>query len=138
MSALIYREFPLRGLGAWNALCAFVKANAAECLKSGKPLRVIVAQDERKRTSAMNRRYWGPVLKTIAEQAWVDGRQYSGEVWHEYMARKFGVCDELAMPDGEIVVRRKSTTQMTVSEFSEYMQQVEAYAAQTLGVEFDL
>ena len=65
--ALIYREFVLRGHGAWSALCAFIKANAADCLRKGKPIRLIVTQDEKKRTSAMNRRYWGPVLKQIAE-----------------------------------------------------------------------
>lgn len=136
--ALIYREFVLRGHGAWSALCAFIKANAADCLRKGKPIRLIVTQDEKKRTSAMNRRYWGPVLKQIAEQAWVDGRQHKAEVWHEHFARTFGFLDEVVLPYGEIVTKRKSTTDMTVTEFSEYMANVEAFAAQELGVEFDL
>lgn len=44
---------------------------------------------------------------------------------------------EVVMPSGEIITRRKSTTEMSVAEFSEFMQQVEAYAATELGVRFD-
>lgn len=137
MTAAIYREFPLRSAGAWTALAAFVKANAQACITSGKPLRIIVTQDEKKRNAEQNKRYWGFVLKSITEQAWVDGRQFDKDTWHEYLARKFGVCDELILPDGEIVTRRKSTTQMSVGEFADYMTQVEAYAATELGVQFD-
>lgn len=50
----------------------------------------------------------------------------------------FGVSDEITLPDGEIITRRKSTTQMTVGEFSTYVNQVQAWAANHLGVEFDL
>ncbi|MCK2097532.1 recombination protein NinB [Thauera aromatica] len=136
MSA-IYREFTLRSPSIWQALCAFVAANAAACLERGKPLRVIVTEDERKRTAEMNRFYWGPVLTTIAEQAWVGGRRFDKDVWHEHYARKFGVFEELVLPDGEIVTRRKSTTQMTVGEFSSYLNQVQADAASEIGVCFE-
>lgn len=133
----IYREFSLRAPEAWKALAAFVAANARSCIESGKPLRVIVTAEDRKRNAEQNRFYWGAVLTTIAEQAWVDGRRYDKDVWHEMFARRMGVCDEVVLPDGEIVTRRKSTTQMTVGEFSEYLNQVQAYAAGELGVEFD-
>lgn len=133
----IYREFVLRNPSGANALTAFLKMNAGAAVERGKPLRVIVTEDEKKRTDAMNRRYWGVVLKQISEQAWVSGRQFDKDVWHEHYARKHGVCDEMVLPDGEIILRRKSTTQMTVSEFSEYMQRVEADASCELGVMFD-
>lgn len=135
MSA-IYREFVLRAPAAANALTAFLKMNAGSAVERGRPLRVIVTEDEKKRNAEQNRFYWGPVLTTITDQAWVGGRQYSKDVWHEHFARMFGVCDELVLPDGEIVTRRKSTTQMTVGEFSEYLNRVQAYAASELGVEF--
>ena len=41
------------------------------------------------------------------------------------------------MPYGEIVLRRKSTTELTVFEFSDYLQRVQAEAANTLGVVFE-
>ncbi len=133
----IYREFILHSPPAARLLNAFLKQNAGAAVERGKPLRVIVVEEERKRTDAMNRRYWGAVLKHISEQAWVNGRQFDKETWHEYFARKFGVCDDVVLPDGEIITRRKSTTQMTVSEFSEFMTKVEANAAMELGVQFE-
>ena len=135
MTAL-YREFPLRNPSVWLALVAFVKANAAACMDRGRPLRVIVTEDEKKRNTEQNHRLWGYLYKTIAEQAWVDGKQFSKEVWHEHFARMFGVCEEMILPDGEIITRRKSTTEMTVGEFADFMTQIEVYAAQELGVEW--
>src|SRR5260363_314457 len=73
----------------------------------------------------------------IAEHAEVGGKRYDKEVWHEFFARRFGLCDEVTLPDGEVVVRRKSTTQMTVGEFSDYLHAVQAYAVMRLRVEFE-
>ena len=133
---VLYREFPLRSPSVWLALVAFVKANAAACMDRGRPLRVIVTEDEKKRNTEQNKRLWGYLYKTIAEQAWVGGKQFSKEVWHEHFARMFGVCEEMILPDGEIITRRKSTTEMTVGEFADFMTQIEVYAAQELGVEW--
>lgn len=134
MSAILYREFTLRNGGVWAAVVAFVKANAPSFAGRGEPLRLIVTAEERQRNTQQNRFYWGAVLRAIAEQAWVEGRQFDKDAWHEYFARKFGVSDELVLPDGEIITRRKSTTQMSVGEFSTYLEQIQAYATSELGV----
>lgn len=131
----LYREFTIRNEGNWRAFCVFMKANNPACIEAGKPLRLIVTQSDAKRNTEQNRRLWGYVYRTIAEQAWVDGKQYSADVWHEYFARKFGVCEDVTLPDGEIIVRRKSTTQMTVKEFADYMTRIEVEAGTELGVE---
>ena len=135
MTAL-YREFVLKDQSVWKTFVAFIQANVSAMKQAGTPLRLIVTSAETKRNAEQNKRYWGFVLKTIAEQAWVEGAQYSADVWHEYFARKFGVCEDITLPGGEVIVRRKSTTQMTVSEFTQFMQETEAYATQTLGVQF--
>lgn len=137
MTAALYREFTLKNGSVWSTLVAFVRANAPAFASKGEPLRVIVTAEERQRNQQQNRFYWGAVLKQIAEQAWVEGRQFDKDAWHEYFARKYGVCDELVLPDGEIITRRKSTTQMSVGEFSTYLNQIQAYAAGELGVEFE-
>jgi hypothetical protein len=136
MSAALYREFTLRDANVWGAFLALVKANAPTFAKKGEPLRVIITSEEKKRNAEQNKFLWGVVYRDIAEQAWVNGQQFDKDTWHEYFARKFGVCEDVTLPDGEIIVRRKSTTQMTVGEFSEYLNQIQAYAAGTLGVEF--
>ncbi|MDE3023609.1 MAG: recombination protein NinB, partial [Pseudomonadota bacterium] len=114
------------------------KANAKACMERGEPIRLIATTDERKRNAEQNRFLWGVVYRDIAEQAWVDGKQYGKDIWHEYFSRMFGVCDEVVLPDGEIIARRKSTTQMTVGEFAEFLTKIQAYAANQLGVSFDL
>ncbi|UWX75354.1 recombination protein NinB [Burkholderia gladioli] len=137
MSAALYREFVIRNGSIWSNVVAFVRANAKVFADRGEPLRVIVTAEERQRNAAQNRLYWGAILRAIAEQAWVNGRQFDKDAWHEYFARLYGVSDELTLPDGEIILRRKSTSQMSVGEFSTYLNQIQAYAANTLGVEFD-
>lgn len=132
----MYREFVLRSPAVWQAFVAVVKSNAKAFADRGEPLRVILTSEATKRNAEQNRRLWGFVYKAISEQAWVNGRRYDPDVWHEMLARKYGICDEVTLPDGEIITRRKSTTQMTVSEFAEYMTRVEAYAASELGVSF--
>src|ERR1700741_3681410 len=112
MTTALYREFTLKNGGVWNAVVAFIKANARTFPDKGEPLRIIVTAEERQRNAAQNRFYWGAVLKQIAEQAWVDGRQFDKDTWHEYLARCYGVCEEMTLPDGEIITRRKSTTTM--------------------------
>jgi hypothetical protein len=137
MTAALYKEFTLRNGSVWNLLVAFVKANAPGCADKGQPLRVIVTAEERKRNEVQNRFYWGAVLRDISAQAWVDGKQFDKETWHEYFARMYGVLDEVTLPDGEIVTLRKSTTKMSVGEFSTYLNAIQAHAAGQLGVEFD-
>ncbi|KVX03995.1 recombination protein NinB [Alcaligenes faecalis] len=133
---LIYREFTLRDGLSWNNLVALVRANARAAIDIDKPLKVIVTQAEAKRRSVQNRYYWAAVITPIAEQAWVGGHQFSKESWHELYGRMFGVCEDITLPDGEVVTRRLSTTDMTVSQFSEYCERVQAHAAQEYGVEF--
>lgn len=95
--------------------------------------RWVLTVTRRKRTPAQNRRYWGRgVLAQIAEQATVKGRLYSAESWHEQFKRQFiGVIE---LPNGQVV--GKSSTKLSTTEFAEFCDQVEAYAATELGVTF--
>lgn len=87
----------------------------------------------KKRSKPQNRRYWGRgVLAQIAEQATVNGRLFSAETWHEQMKRQFIGVEEL--PNGEVI--GKSSTKLTTAEFCDFCDQVEAFAAQELGVRF--
>lgn len=95
--------------------------------------RWVLTVKRRKRTSAQNRRYWGRgVLAQIAEQAVINGKQYSAETWHEMFKRMFIGVEEL--PNGQVV--GKSSSDLTTAEFSEFCAKVEAYAASELGVTF--
>ena len=93
----------------------------------------VLSVKRKKRTNLQNRRYWGNgVLKQIAEQAAVNGRMYSPEIWHELFKKQFIGVEEL--PDGSLI--GKSSTELTTAEFCEFCDKVEAYAASDLGVVF--
>ncbi|OBR52351.1 recombination protein NinB [Paraburkholderia tropica] len=137
MTTALYREFTLRNGGAWNAVVAFIKANAPTFADKGEPLRLIVTAEERQRNAQQNRFYWGAVLRDISEKAWVDGKQYDKDTWHEFFSRRYGILEDVTLPGGEVVVRRRSTTLMSVGEFSQYLDDIQGYATTELGVCFD-
>lgn len=100
-------------------------------LMAGKRLQLSVKGQ--KRSNPQNRRYWGQgVLAQVAAQAVVNGKQYSAETFHEMFKRMFIGVEEL--PNGQVT--GKSSTKLTKAEFSDFCQQVEAYAANELGVVF--
>lgn len=90
---------------------------------------------------------WGVRLAEISQQAWMNGRQYSPKVWHEYLKTMFlpdafiegetldGYVKWVDLPDGS---RRMvgSTTKLTTKGQVNYMTAVEAFASQELGVQF--
>lgn len=110
------------------------------------PLELVLRERVKPRKQDQNALMWAGTLNDIAEQAWVNGRRFSAEVWHEYFKREYlpEECEEgIARegyrkwdytPDGERVLVG-STTQLTVKGFALYLQQVEAYGA-SLGVMF--
>lgn len=128
------RLFVLREAHHLAALVAFLTANWQVFAREGKFLAVTVALYKSRRSLDQNRRYWGPALMgQIVAQAWVDGRQYNGETWHEFFKREFlGVVE---LPGGGVV--GVSSAGLGVEDFGVFMQQVEVYAAQQLGVDFE-
>lgn len=130
----IERTFVLTGPEQAARAWGFVKANAKAMAEAGKPLQLTVSEETKKRSGQQNRRHWA-IVTQIAENAWVAGRQHSKEVWHEFLARRFGIMREMTLPDGEIVLTRVSTSDMDADEFNKMMAQIEAYAVSELGIE---
>ena len=119
-------------------------------LDSEKPLVVTVAEEKKMRGLDANALMWVGPLKSISEQAWVDGKKFTAAVWHEHFKREYLPEDsdpelpELAKdgyrkwdidPKGNRVLVG-STTELTKKGFSIYLQQVEAFGA-SLGVMFN-
>lgn len=116
-------------------------------LDPDRPIEFLLREEVKSRKPDQNAAMWAGPLKDIEEQAYVHGRTYSRQVWHEYFKEKFlpehfdpELCKEGyrkwdAMPDGRFILVG-STTQLTVKGFRDYLRQVEAYAATELGVVF--
>lgn len=110
------------------------------------PLEVVIREQIKGRKPDQNALMWAGPLKDIAEQAWLDGRQFSAEVWHCYFRRELlpdefdpercreGYVKWQIDPAGERIIVG-STTQLTVKGFSEYLEAVYAFGA-SLGVQF--
>ena len=112
-------------------------------LDAEQPLEVVFREPVKARGLDANGYYWMR-LGEIAEQAWLNGRQYDKDTWHEY-ARQNLMPETIKTKDGE--VRSKwvavpsgrpvviSTTQLERRCFAQYTEAVEAFGA-GLGVEF--
>lgn len=111
-----------------------------------QPLEVVIREQIKGRRPDANARMWAGPLKDIADQAWIEGRQHSAEVWAAYFKRELlpeefdpAMCKEgyekwAYDPGGERILIG-STTQLTVKGFAEYVTAIEAFGA-SLGVLF--
>lgn len=112
-----------------------------------RPLEFVLRERPKARRPDQNALMWAGPLRDIAEQAYVNGRTYTAEVWHEHMKREFlpedfdpvlckqGYRKWDMNPRGERVLVG-STTELTVRGFALYLHEVEAYAQTELGVQF--
>ena len=145
--ALRIDQFPL----SWAPMYSKHRGDAAG---DDKPLEVVIQEERKARSLDQNALMWAGPLREIAEQAWVDGQQFSAEVWHEHFKLEF-LPDESALGAEDLAARVKnpatwrkwrytpagvrvlvgSTTELSKFGFSEYLTQVEAYGA-SLGVQF--
>lgn len=106
----------------------------------------VLREPEKQRKPDQNQRMWAGPLRDIEVQAWLCGRQYKADVWHEHFKREFlpeEYDPELCMegyrkwdftPTGERVLVG-STTQLKTKGFAQYMEQLYAFGAE-LGVMF--
>lgn len=146
MSEALCRTFVLTGETPAQLLWAFLKANWLAMARDGRPLQVVVSEYKARRSAEQNSRMWAAITQQIAEQAWVNGRQYSEKVWHEHLKEQFLPAEDgpskrvrkgyrkwADMPDGTLRLIG-STTQLTTYGMTEYQTAIEAYATQELGV----
>ncbi len=113
-------------------------------------IEIVIQPRKQKRSNAQNALFWGARLKEISEQAWVGGKQFSSDVWHEHLKREYlpegheedfermvrkGYVKWEFLPNGERQMVG-STTQLTTYGMTVYMTKCESYAAQELGVRF--
>ena len=143
-----YATSVVRLVGPLQLQTAIAKLSNAP-IDPDSPLEMVLREEKKVRKPSANERMWAGPLRDIAEQAWINGRQFSAEVWHEHFKREF--LPDFDTPDFESLTKegyRKwdigpsgdrvlvgSTTQLLKRGFYLYMLQVEAFGA-NLGVQF--
>ena len=114
-------------------------------------LDVVIRPHKEIRTPSQNKLMWASAINDIEAQAWFNGKQFSANVWHEYLKEQFMPENDdpelfLLVKDTLTYVKwidtptgqRKcvaSTTKLTKKGFSNYIEQVYAFGSE-LGVLF--
>lgn len=75
------------------------------------------------RSLEQNALYWDTV-HTIARNCWIDGKQYTPQVWHVYFKQRFLPGRIIELPGGQIMEAEPTTTDLTVEEFSNFIEEV--------------
>lgn len=109
----------------YNNLGAWLEANAE--------LEVCIRPYNSKRSIEQNRRLW-KIYGELADKAWVNGRRYSAETWHEYCKGYFLGFELKAMPDGTELKTPISTTTLNTAEMTDYQNRLQAWAAGNFGL----
>lgn len=111
-----------------------------------KPLELLIREEVKARKLDQQGLMWAGPLADLADQAWLENRQYSAEVWHEFCKKEFlpEVSDaELCLegyrkwdidPAGDRVLVG-STTMLTIKGMAQHITQIHALGG-SLGVEF--
>jgi hypothetical protein len=120
-------------------------------LDNEHPIEIVIREEEKPRKLDQNALMWSGPLRDIAQQAYIRGRTYSANVWHDFMKREY--LPEEDDPELDMLVKNPetyqkwdvdpsgnhvlvgSTTDLTVYGFSQYLEQVTAHGA-SLGVQF--
>ena len=107
--------------------------NLGVWLEANTELEVCIRPYNSKRSIEQNRRLW-KIYGELADKAWVNGRRYSAETWHEYCKGMFLGFELRAMPDGTEVKTPISTTTLNTAEMTDYQNRLQAWAAGNFGL----
>ena len=81
------------------------------------------------RSNEQNRLYWA-LLHLLADKVKNKGQSYSADTWHLYCKSRFLGCDDHVLPSGKTLTLPRSTASLDVAEFGEYLDKVQAWAAE--------
>lgn len=119
------RRIVLNSESAWQlAKRIFVGLRASKALHE-----VAFREYKRRRTVRQNARYRA-LLAAISEQLPDEtGKYYGPDVWHEFFRKRFLAPDTFVV-DGQIEAIPKSTTELEVADFNDFMTKVEVFASE--------
>lgn len=98
-----------------------------------KPLEVLIKPFKPQRSLDQLRLYWawmGEIARFLRDTAGLD---VNDDDIHGYMKGKF-LSKDIVVIGGDKVRTAKSTKKLSVEEMSEYMQRIDHYAAESLGL----
>lgn len=131
-----------------NTALSIIDANWRAMAAAGHPLAIRIYEHKEQRSIEQQALMWIR-LGEISEQGWINGQQFSDESWHIYFKRLYlpeeegpskrcrkGYRKWASVPGRDERELVGSTTQLTTFGMSEYMEQLMAFGATELGVQF--
>lgn len=101
--------------------------------KIGKEIRVIVEIRRRGRTNNQNRYYWGVCIPMVTKGINDLGHDLNNQDTHEFLKKEFNL-KEVELDNGHYLEIPGSTTEMTTVDFMAYIEKIQHFAANMLGV----
>jgi len=99
----------------------------------GKRVEISISKAKKERSNQQNRYYWGcliPILRSALKDL---GNIYTAEQVHDILKYKFLKSDK-HIKDGEFITEIKSTTELSTSEFMDYIAEIQRWSAEFFGV----
>jgi hypothetical protein len=93
-----------------------LKPTVTRCPKCGQ---------RRKRSNPANSRLW-LLYHLASDKLHPDGKTYSADQFHIYYKTRFLGCEEILLPNGHVAQIPMSTAELSVDDFAQYMEAVEA------------
>ena len=103
-------------------------------LFAGKHVLITVEKKRKKRSLEQNAYYWGVIVMLVRAGLIDTGYKVSIEETHTFLKSKFLVKEIVNEQTGEILSSVKSTTELTTTGFMEYIQDIQQFAIEFLGV----
>lgn len=99
----------------------------------GCDITITIEKTKRKRSNPQNQFYWGVVVVLITNYIVDAGNVWTREDTHLCLRGMFLKTAVLVNESGECIERIRSTTELSTIEWEEYIEQIRAWAASSLG-----
>lgn len=123
-----------------NVINGNLKRNRSQILETiksfeGKDVLITFEKPKKKRSNNQNSYYWGIVIVLIKSALKDTGNNLNTNDVHDLLRLKF-LKETISIKEetGEIIERVKSTTELTTSQFMEYIAEIQQFAAEYFDV----
>lgn len=107
----------------------------AQALASGlTEFDVVVTSKKKKRSTKINRYYWGVVVAQIRDAFRELGNDVDSELTHEFLKGRFHYKEFIDTKSGEVMKLPQSTADITNTEFMEYMERIKQFGSEVLNI----
>jgi hypothetical protein len=117
----------------WREWQDGVREMAAAAFAAGKGVEIVAREKKRNRSLAQNRlahMWFNEIAEFVREH---HGQAYPAEAFKEWLKATYLGQEVHTMPNGQVVAYTRHTSDLSVEEFTHFLEQVDAWAAQDLG-----